>query len=461
MNRNATFFTSTAAAMVLAISTLVAAADKPNIVLILADDLGYGDIGVYGCKDVPTPYIDSIAKSGVWFTDGYATNKVCSSSRAGLISGMYQQRFGFEHNSGPEAYASPKFGVPRSVPTIAEKLKAGGYATGMVGKWHIGFKEGLRPHDRGFDYSYSFLSGARTFFPDTGTNSPMMRNGKVVPEDHAYLTDSFGRESAAFIERHKDEPFFLYLAFNAVHIPMEATKKYLDRFPNIKHRKRQTLAGMLSAMDDAVGQVLAKVREIGAEENTLILFYSDNGGVPPKNGSLNTPLRGMKGQFFEGGIRIPFMVQWKGTVPAGGTYPHPVMGFDCHATALAAAGISVPKDQPIDGVDLIPYLTGKQQGKPHEQLFWRAGTQHAARVGDWKLNVLPRTKPMLFNLQDDISEKTDLAARKPEKLKELQAAYAAWDSQMMDPLWIRQDRRNALRGGKLKAAGKTTAVPTP
>jgi arylsulfatase A-like enzyme len=432
--------------------TVARAADKPNIILILADDLGYGDIGIYGCKDVPTPSIDSIAKGGVWFTDGYATNKVCSASRAGLISGMYQQRFGFEHNSGPPEYASPHFGVPRNIPTIAEKLKAGGYATGMVGKWHIGFKEGLRPHERGFDFSYSFLSGARSFFPASDGRSPIMRDGKVLPEDQTYLTDSFGRESGDFIERHRDEPFFLYLAFNAVHIPMEATSKYLDRFPNVEDIKRRTLAGMLSAMDDAVGQVLAKVREIGAEENTLIMFYSDNGGVPPKNGSLNTPLRGMKGQFFEGGIRVPFMLQWKGTVTAGGKFTHPVMGFDCHAMALAAAGIRVTNDQPTDGVDLIPYVTGEQKGKPHGQLFWRAGNQHAARVGDWKLNVLRGEDPMLFQLAKDISETTNLAGQHPEKLKELQAIYADWDSQMMAPRWIRQDRRNSRPGGELKTS---------
>jgi arylsulfatase A-like enzyme len=436
--------------LLVATSVSHAAEAKPNIVLILADDLGYADVGAYGCKDVPTPHIDSIAKHGVRFTDGYATNMVCSSSRAGLISGMYQQRFGFEHNSGPERYASPKFGVPRNIPTLAEKLKQAGYATGMVGKWHIGFREGLRPNDRGFDFFYGFLSGARSYYPDAAANSPLSRNGQRDEDEPKYLTDAFARESVAFIQQHKDEPFFLYLAFNAVHTPMQATKKYLDRFPAIRNRKRQALAGMLSAMDDAIGRVMETLSRLDLEENTLVLFYSDNGGIPPKNASRNDPLRGQKGQVFEGGIRIPFLIQWKGKLPAGITYEQPVMGFDCHATALAAAGIAVPENKPIDGVDLIPYVTGKQKGRPHEQLFWRAGKKHAARVGDWKLVVTPRFAPMLFNLEDDIGEQTNLAKRRPKKLKELQTAYNTWDAQMMAPRWIRQDRRNAKPGGKLK-----------
>lgn len=448
----AEFGTGVAALTLCGSPKVAAAATKPNILVILADDLGYADVGVYGCKDVPTPHMDSIAKSGVRFTDGYATHPVCSPSRAGLMSGMYQHRFGFEHNSGPERYAAPSFGVPRNIPTLAEKLSNAGYATGMAGKWHIGFREGVRPHERGFDSSYGFLSGAHSYFPGGSLGSPLYRNGKRVEDETEYLTDAFARESVAFIEEHRDEPFFLYLAFNAVHTPMEATKQYLDRFPGIGDPKRQALAGMLSAMDDAIGRVLETLRRLSLEENTLVLFYSDNGGIPSKNASLNHPLRGRKGQVFEGGIRIPFLIQWKGKLPAGTTYEQPVMGFDVHATALAAAGVAVPEDKPIDGVNLIPYLTGKQKGRPHEQLFWRSGRQHAARVGDWKLVVRPRDPAMLFNLKDDIGEQRDLASEQPGKLKELQAAYAAWDAKMMPAQWIRQDRRNAEPGGELRAA---------
>jgi arylsulfatase A-like enzyme len=425
-------------------------ARRPNIVLILADDLGYGDIGVYGCKDVPTPHFDSLAENGVRFTNGYANHPVCSPSRAGLLSGMYQHRFGFEHNSGPPSYTAPNFGLPRSVPTLAEKLDAAGYATAMVGKWHIGFNEDLRPHARGFDYFYGFLNGARSFFPDPKGQGPLYRNDQQIEEESDYLTDVFARESVAFIEKHKDEPFFLYLAFNAVHVPLEASKKYVDRFPDIADPNRKILAGMLSAMDDATGQVMDTLRRLDLEENTLVLFYSDNGGAPQKNFSLNTPLRGQKGQMFEGGIRVPFIIQWKGKIEAGSTYDQPVMGFDVHATALAAAGVKNTSDNPIDGKDLLPYLNGEAKGQPHDQLFWRAGTQHAARIGDWKLVKQRRQPSMLFNLKDDIAEQHNLAAKMPDKLKELQAAYESWSDQMMDPQWIRQDRRNARPGGQLK-----------
>ena len=435
-----------------------AAADKPNMIIFFADDLGYADIGVYGCEDIPTPHVDSIANNGVKFTDGYATHPVCSPSRAGLMSGMYQHRFGFEHNSGPERYAAPHFGMPRDVPCLAERLKAAGYATCMAGKWHIGFQEGLRPHERGFDHFYGFLSGARSFYPDSPRElDPIVRNGVVVKDEKEYLTDAFARESVDFIERSKDQPWFLYLSFNAVHAPLEATDEYESRFPHIEDRKRKTYAGMLSALDDAIGRVMAKVRQLGQEENTLVMFYSDNGGPTSQTTSRNDPLRGYKGQMFEGGIRVPFAFQWKGTIPAGQTYGEMVMGFDCYATALAAAGAESTDDKRLDGVNLLPFLTGKADGRPHDELFWRAGRQHAARVGDWKLVTIPQLGgSMLFNLKDDIGEQNDLAASRPDKLKEMQAAFADWEKGTLDAKWIRQDQRNAELGGKLKPESEWT-----
>jgi arylsulfatase A-like enzyme len=323
----------------------------------------------------------------------------------------------------------------------------------MVGKWHIGFKEGLRPHERGFDYHYGFLSGARTYMPGKADNDPLLRNGQPVTDEKEYLTDAFAREAVAFLDRSKDKPFFLYVAFNAVHSPLEATEPYLARFPNLTGTRR-IHAGMVAAMDDAVGRVLGKVRALGQEENTLIFFYSDNGGPTPQTTASNEPLRGYKGQFYEGGIREPFVAQWKGKLPAGAVYREMIMGFDCHATALAAAGVPLPTDKPLDGVNLLPFLTGKQTGRPHDQLFWRAGEKHAARVGDWKLVQERGGEAQLFNLKDDIGEKTDLAAKEPAKLKELQAAYAAWDKQMMPAQWRRQDSRTeGAKSGKAKAGG--------
>jgi arylsulfatase A-like enzyme len=428
---------------------------KPNIVIFLADDLGYADVGVQGCPDIATPNLDSIARNGVRFTDGYATHPVCSPSRAGLMSGMYQHRFGFEHNSGPERFADPNFGQPRSVPTLAEKLKAAGYATGMVGKWHIGFKEGLRPHERGFDYHFGFLSGAHTYLPGNADNDPLVRNGAIVRDEKDYLTDAFAREAAAFVERSRAQPWFLYFAFNAVHAPMEATSAYTDRFPGLSGTRR-TYAGMLAALDDAVGRVMAKVRALGQEENTLVFFYSDNGGPTTQTTSRNDPLRGFKGQLFEGGIRVPFFIQWQGTLPAGLVYREMVMGFDCHATALAAAGVAHPDDTRLDGVNLLPFLTGAQAARPHEQLFWRTGAQHAARDGDWKLVHTRTDPPMLFNLKDDIGERNDLAAGNPARLKELQQAFAAWEKEMKPAQWVRQDGRTVA--GKAGAAKKKGAA---
>lgn len=427
-----------------------AADDRPNIVVILADDLGYADLGCQGCTDISTPHIDSIAAAGVRFTDGYATHPVCSPSRAGLMSGRYQHRFGFEHNSGPELYAAPNFGLPRSIPTLAERLKEAGYATGMVGKWHIGLKEGLRPHERGFDDHFGFLGGAHTYFPDRGQRVSLIRNGEPV-EEREYLTDAFARESVAFIERNRGRPFFLYLSFNAVHSPLEATKAYEDRFPNIADPKRRTYAGMTAAMDDAVGRVLAELRKHKLEESTLVFFYSDNGGPTLQTTSRNDPLRGYKGQVFEGGIRVPFLIQWKGKLPAGQVYRKPVMAFDITATALAAAGIASPEEKPLDGVDLLPFLLGRKSEAPHGSLFWRGGPQHAARVGDWKLVHDPRqSSDMLFHLAEDGGEEKDLAAERPDKLEELRAAYEAWAAQMMPAQWVRQDSRNADPGGKLR-----------
>lgn len=438
--------------IVMALSPISAlAADrKPNIIIFLADDLGYADLGCQGCQDIPTPHIDSIAKNGVRFTAGYATHPVCAPSRAGLMTGLYQHRFGFEHNPGPERYAAPNFGVPREIPTLAEKLKAAGYTTCLVGKWHIGFREGLRPWERGFDYFYGFLGGARSYYPDNPREiDPILRNGQPVTDEKEYLTDAFAREAVAFLDRSKDKPWFLYMAFNAVHSPMEAPEKYTLRFPNLTGTRR-TYAGMLSAMDDAVGRVLAKVRELNQEENTLIFFYSDNGGPTPQTTSRNDPLRGYKGQVFEGGIRVPFLMQWKGVVPPGTVYEKPVMAFDIHVTALAAAKTTIPTDQPLDGVNLIPFVTGQQSGAPHEVLFWRGGLQHAVRMGDWKLVCDGRVggRDMLFNLAEDVGEMKDLAREKPEVLKQLQAAYEQWDQRMMPAQWIRQDARNADIGGK-------------
>jgi len=418
---------------------------SPNIIVFLADDLGYADLGVQSATDIATPNIDALAHSGVRFTAGYANHPVCAPSRAALLSGRYQHRFGFEHNPGPAGANSTEFGLPRTVPTLAERLQQAGSTTGMVGKWHVGYAEGLRPHERGFDFTYSFLSGARTYYPGGRGGSELLRDGRPERESFAYLTDELAREAVGFVDRSHDRSFFLYVAFNAVHTPMHATPESLARFAHIADPQRRTLAAMLASMDDAVGQVMAAVRAHGIEQDTLVFFYSDNGGPTQANSSRNDPLRGTKGQVFEGGIRVPFIARWPGKLPAGRVFDHPVTGMDVHATALAVSGVRVPDSEPLDGVNLIPFLTGEREGRPHEQLFWRSGQQAAVRVGDWKLVQLRAERPLLFNLAEDIGEQHDLATTHPAKVRALQLAYRDWAAQMIEPLWTRQPPRNRTR----------------
>ncbi|NCO33624.1 MAG: sulfatase-like hydrolase/transferase [Armatimonadetes bacterium] len=413
---------------------------RPNILLILADDLGYGDVGVQGCADIPTPHIDSIAANGVRFTDGYATCPVCAPSRAGLMTGRYQQRFGFEHNPGPEEHTDPDFGLPLTETSLAERLKQVGYVTGLFGKWHLGFKPEFAPQQRGFNEFFGFLGGTNSYLPSPlyRKRSPILRCAEPVDESE-YLTDAFARETVAFIDRHRNDPWFAYLTFNAVHTPLQATEQYLSRFAHIQDEKRRTYAAMSAAMDDAVGRVLTKVRELKLEENTLVMLLSDNGGPTRQTTSSNAPLRGYKGDVWEGGVRVPFMAQWKGRIPRGKVLHAPTSSLDILPTAVAAAGVPVSPHWKLDGVNLLPYLSGRNPGKPHNTLYWRMGDKHAVRHGDWKLVVDgAQSKPSLYNLAEDIGEKSDRAAQKPRKLKRLTDLYNAWDAQMEKPRWVRQ-----------------------
>jgi len=420
---------------------------RPNILVILADDLGYADTGFQGCEDIPTPNIDSIASGGVRFTSGYVSCPICAPTRAGLMTGRYQQRFGFEHNPGPEAHAADSFGLPRDEKTLAERLKPLGYATGMVGKWHLGYKPELTPPQRGFDEFCGFLSGAHDYLPrERALRAGILRGSEPV-EEKEYLTDAFAREASAFVEKHKDRPFLLYLPFNAVHSPLDASPRILEKFARIADPKRRTYATMLASMDDAVGKVLGKVRDHHLEENTLIFFLSDNGGPTPQTSSRNDPLRGTKGQVYEGGVRVPFALQWQGQVPAGKKVMDPVISLDILPTALAAAGGAPAAEDKFDGVNLLPFLKGEDAKPPHDRLFWRMGEQHAARVGDWKLVCARRQPPEVYHLAEDIGERTDLAAATPEKLKELQAAYQEWNAKNMPAQWVRQDGRTERGAG--------------
>ena len=432
---------------------------KPNILIILSDDHGYADTGFQGCRDIPTPNLDSLAKSGVRFSNGYVSGPYCSPTRAGLLTGRYQQRFGHEFNPG--ATNSENVGLPLSETTLADRLKSAGYVTGIVGKWHLGGAAKFQPQRRGFDEFFGFLGGAHPYFP--GQGAPIYRGTEVVAEEK-YLTDAFAREAVSFVERHKKDSFLLYLAFNAVHTPKHATPDRLKRFESITDPARQSYAAMLSALDEGVGKVLEALRAADIERDTLIVFLSDNGGPTMRgttiNGSRNDPLRGSKRTTLEGGIRVPFVVQWKGTLPAGAVYEQPVIQLDILPTVLAAAGVNAQSDWKLDGVNLLPYVKGEKPGAPHDALYWRLGEQTAVRRGDWKLVRYDRTADLtgakaddtksvtrpagggeciraakLYNLARDVRESEDLTAANPDKVAELQGLWNAWAAELKEPLW--------------------------
>ena len=359
--------------------------------------------------------------------------------------------------------------MPTSETTIADRLKAAGYKTGLVGKWHLGTADQYHPQRRGFDEFFGFLGGAHSYFP--GEGAPILR-GSTAVEEKEYLTDAFAREAVDFIDRHREEPFFLYLSFNAVHTPMHADAERLEQFASIEDKQRRTYAAMMSAMDDAIGKVVDKLRDAGLEDSTLVFFISDNGGPTmngtSKNGSSNKPLRGSKRTTLEGGIRVPFFVKWPGRVPASIVYDKPVIQLDILPTALAAAGVEVPEDAKIDGVNLLPYLNG-DEGKPHDAMYWRFGQQMAIRQGDWKLVRYDpvvdgqrgrATEARLYNVARDFDESDDLIDQEPDTAKALQAAWDEWNKSNVPPLWGNGRGRRGRNAANRPAAANTRAADT-
>ncbi|HEX3727845.1 MAG TPA: sulfatase-like hydrolase/transferase, partial [Pirellulales bacterium] len=352
-------------------------------------------------------------------------------------------------NPGPAVQASDVFGLAATETTLPDRLKKLGYATGMVGKWHLGYRPEFNPLKRGFDEFFGFLGGAHSYVDSAADKNNLVYRNQQAVDAGAYLTDAFGRESVAFIDRHKDHPFFLYLAFNSVHAPLQAPEKYLQRFTSIADTKRRTFAAMLSAMDDNVGLVLDKLAAEHLDQQTLVFFVSDNGGPTAQTSSSNVPLRGFKAQVLEGGIRVPYMVQWKDKLPAGKQYDQPVVSLDIVPTALAAAG-AAPDDH-LDGVDLIPYLTGAQTTAPHENLYWRFGQQWAIRQGDFKLLHQPQGGRQLYDLAHDVGEQHNLVTERPELARDLEQAWQKWNSQLMAPRWRREAPAAKAKGKKAKA----------
>ena len=426
--------------------------EKPNMIVIMCDDLGYADVGFNGCKDIPTPHIDSIARNGVRCTNGYVAYSVCGPSRAGFMTARYPQRFGFERNPQYQPQ-DPDMGLTREEKTIAELLRPAGYHSGIIGKWHLGAHiPTSHPMKRGFDEFYGHLGGGHVYFPEKLTirrsqdakgesesyRTWLMKNFEPVPP-RKYLTDDFSDEAVSFVERNRDWPFFLFLSYNAPHTPLEATEKYLNRFSDIQDPKRKTYAAMVSAVDDGVGRVLKEVRRHGLEEKTIICFLSDNGGPTSKNASRNNPLRGDKGDAWEGGFRVPFAVQWKGRLPEGRVYDKPVSALDLGGTVVALSGAEVPEGKPLDGVNLIPYLTGENKGAPHEAIYLRQFDRNrfAVRQGNEKILIPWKGgKAQLYDLGKDLGELTDLADRFPGRVEHLNRLRIQWNRQLREPTFL-------------------------
>ena len=428
--------------------------DPPNIVFLFADDAGYADFGFQGSTKFETPNLDALASKSIKFSQAYTTAAVCGPSRAGLMTGRYQQRFGVEENNVP-SYMSPAgltgadMGLPLDQKTIADYLKKAGYKSIYLGKWHLGGADRYHPLKRGFDEFYGFRGGARSYWPYTSPPKDSLRKWerdyKNFKEHEGYLTDAIADEALQSLERHRNNPFFLFVSFNAVHTPMDYLK---DDLPNTKVKlseKRQQLYAMTKAMDRACGQIIDKLEELDLIDNTLIVFSNDNGGAWI-NDSSNYPLSGVKGTHLEGGIRVPFLLRFGDRFEGGTTFNDPISTFDLLPTFVDVAGGKMDDLINVDGVSLIPFLNGKKNYPPHKTLYWKKETRAAIRDGDWKLIRLPDRPAMLFNISKDPIEAYDLASKRPEKVKKLYKQLFNWEVTLKRSLWMtkRQNSKRAI-----------------
>lgn len=428
----------------------------PNVVVILADDLGYADVGFQGLTDFATPNIDRLAESGVRFTNGYVSHPFCSPSRAGLLTGRYQHRFGHVNN--------PKFradeGLPLEETLLPEALAPAGYVSGIVGKWHLGDEARFRPRERGFDEFFGLLGGGHDYFRSTTRDAreyliPLHANGVEIPVE-GYLTEQLTQAALDFVRRHSGSPFFLYLAYNAPHGPLQAPSELLERVGSIEDTRRRTYAAMVTSLDDGVGELVVLLDQLGLSEDTLVFFLSDNGGPTPANASDNSPLRATKGTVYEGGVRVPFVVAWPGRLPSATQYDPPVSALDIFPTAVAVAGLEAASG--LDGVDLIPYLTRKRPGPPHEQLFWHsaAGAQYAARGLDRKYVRTLDREAELYAILDDMSESVNVSDGDPMSA-ELGKAVDAWHAEHPPPAWPGTSGRHVVHPNTMLGLGSDQA----
>ncbi len=437
----------------------------PNIVVIVADDLGYGDLSTYSADGVPTPNLDRLAEQGVRLTSAYVTAPTCGPSRAGLLTGRHQQRFGFEFNASPSDPEHDQHGLPVGESTLGDVMQAAGYHTSLIGKWHQGSGAEFYPTDRGFDEFYGFLAGSTAYIdpnlPGVFTaeiplvetvdgdfvhlgeanragDSQLLRGPErqIIDDNETYLTEALTTEAVDYIERKADSPFFLYLSYTAPHAPLQVTQEYWDRFPDIDDTTERIYAGMISAMDDGIGEVLDALDRLDLAENTLVVFVSDNGCATYTEVCSCEPVRGGKGSHLEGGIRVPFVMRWPARVPSGQIYDEMASSLDILPTMAAAVGAELPEDRVFDGVDLLPFLRDEVEGVPHDALFWRSGSQAAVRVGEEKLWAFQNVgQSRLYDLAADQLELDDLSAQAPDAVQRLDEELLAWESSLAEPGW--------------------------
>ena len=421
----------------------------PNVIVIISDDQGYADVGFHGSNEIFTPNIDRIAKNGVVFSEGYVSYAVCSPSRAGLITGRYQNRFGYSRN----ILLAPNdslMGLPLSEQTLPDVLNNLDYKTKAIGKWHLGAHKSLVPEKRGFDEFFGFLIGGHRYFPEDltlndltearrqmdGYITKLYDNGKRI-NTKKYLTEELSDNAVKFIEDNSDNPFFLYLSYNAPHTPLQATTKDLERNKHIDIEKRQTYAAMVSSMDDGIGLILDKLEQKNIFENTIVFFFSDNGGVEWYNYSDNGPLRGIKGDFFEGGIRVPFTMQWPNKIKPGTIYDKPIIALDIFATVASAAKAEKYIKNEIDGVNLIPYLSGNKSGSPHEYLYWKNPDKDIDVIRDDRYKYLRiKNDEFIFDLKNDISEESNIVDLSKPIYDRLKSQFKLWEKDMIDPVFM-------------------------
>ena len=430
---------------------------KKNIILLFADDAGYHDFGFQGSKTFKTPHLDKLASEGMVFKQAYTTAAVCGPSRAGLLTGMYQQRFGFEENNVPGYMSSSsklmwdEMGLPLHLKTIADHLNPLAYKSIILGKWHLGHADRYHPLNRGFDEFYGFRDGARSFFTLSQKESYVRPSKQIergfgkYQEPTEYLTDALATEACDFMDRNRASPFFMFVSFNAVHTPLEATAEDLKKVEGLTGKRRR-LAAMTIALDRACGKILNKLKQLGLEEHTLVVFSNDNGG-PEGSMTSNYPLSGCKSNNLEGGIRVPCIMKLPGVIPAGSTYEKPISMLDMLPTFVNIAGGDALAVKGLDGVDLIPYVTGTDQSAPHETLFWKKENRGIVRQGDWKLLRFPDRPAELYNIAQDESESNNLAYKYPDKVRDLFKVLWEWESKLERPLWMlkRVYEVNAMR----------------